>query len=185
MESVRCTGTTVVRTFGGVGAHAAAKGQRGRVADGSRRAIRRISGGGPPPLSNACDSATRKRAVPVVVVSGLSTARSHAVVGDPYDPAACFATFAGSRSRSRNWCCSADPSRAACPIVMIHGGGLTGLRWESTPDGCPGRADFFAQRGFPTHVRQVRPPPGRGCPDVSSSEARESILTTSGLRRPE
>jgi pimeloyl-ACP methyl ester carboxylesterase len=52
------------------------------------------------------------------------------------------------------------PSEACTyPIVMIHGGGLTGLCWEATPDGRPGWADFFVARQFPVFVMDQ---PARG-----------------------
>lgn len=37
---------------------------------------------------------------------------------------------------------------APFPLLMIHGGGLTGLTWEATPDGRRGWADYFADLGF-------------------------------------
>jgi pimeloyl-ACP methyl ester carboxylesterase len=46
-----------------------------------------------------------------------------------------------------------------CPIVMIHGGGRTGVDFLSTPDGRPGWASFFAQHGHPVYVIDQ---PGRG-----------------------
>jgi pimeloyl-ACP methyl ester carboxylesterase len=38
------------------------------------------------------------------------------------------------------------------PIVMIHGGGLTGAGFEATPDGREGWADFFVARGYKVYV---------------------------------
>jgi pimeloyl-ACP methyl ester carboxylesterase len=38
--------------------------------------------------------------------------------------------------------------RGAVPIILIHGGGLSGTGWESTPDGRPGWQQFFLQAGF-------------------------------------
>src|ERR687885_190749 len=34
------------------------------------------------------------------------------------------------------------------PIVLIHGGGLTGNGYEATPDGREGWMDYFVARGF-------------------------------------
>jgi pimeloyl-ACP methyl ester carboxylesterase len=34
------------------------------------------------------------------------------------------------------------------PIILVHGGGLSGTGWESTPDGRPGWQQFFLQAGF-------------------------------------
>ena len=38
------------------------------------------------------------------------------------------------------------------PIVLIHGGGLTGSGYEATPDGRQGWADFFVARGYKVYV---------------------------------
>ena len=38
--------------------------------------------------------------------------------------------------------------RGAVPIILMHGGGLSGTGWESAPDGRPGWQQFFLQAGF-------------------------------------
>jgi pimeloyl-ACP methyl ester carboxylesterase len=38
--------------------------------------------------------------------------------------------------------------RAKAPLVLMHGGGLSGTGWESTPDGRPGWQQFFLKAGF-------------------------------------
>jgi hypothetical protein len=38
------------------------------------------------------------------------------------------------------------------PIVFVHGGGLTGQSYETTPDGREGWSTYFARQGFPTYV---------------------------------
>lgn len=38
------------------------------------------------------------------------------------------------------------------PIVLLHGGGLTGACWETTPDGRPGWLHEFLSQGFAVHV---------------------------------
>lgn len=40
------------------------------------------------------------------------------------------------------------PLRGAAPLLMWHGGGLTGVSWESTPDGREGWQHFFLRRGW-------------------------------------
>ncbi len=45
------------------------------------------------------------------------------------------------------------------PIVLVHGGGLTGMSYETTPDGREGWATYFTRKGFPTYVVDF---PGRG-----------------------
>src|ERR1700691_6628176 len=41
---------------------------------------------------------------------------------------------------------------AAAPLLMWHGGGMTGVNWENTPDGRPGWQMFFLRAGFDTYV---------------------------------
>jgi len=41
---------------------------------------------------------------------------------------------------------------AAPPMVLVHGGGLSGSCWETTPDGRPGWLHLLVQRGFEVHV---------------------------------
>lgn len=38
------------------------------------------------------------------------------------------------------------------PLVLLHGGGMTGVTWETTPDGRPGWLRRFLEAGFPVHV---------------------------------
>src|SRR5215469_71696 len=38
------------------------------------------------------------------------------------------------------------------PIVMVHGAGLTGMSWETTPDGREGWGTYFTRQGFDTYV---------------------------------
>jgi pimeloyl-ACP methyl ester carboxylesterase len=38
--------------------------------------------------------------------------------------------------------------RAAVPVILVHGGGLSGTGWESTLGGRPGWQQFFLQAGF-------------------------------------
>jgi pimeloyl-ACP methyl ester carboxylesterase len=42
--------------------------------------------------------------------------------------------------------------RAVAPLLMWHGGGMTGANWETTPDGRPGWQMFFLRAGFDTYV---------------------------------
>ena len=45
----------------------------------------------------------------------------------------------------------ADP-RAVAPLLLWHGGGMSGATWETTPDGRPGWQMFFLRAGFDTYV---------------------------------
>ncbi len=38
------------------------------------------------------------------------------------------------------------------PVLMIHGGGLSGVTWETKPDGDPGWQNFFLKAGFDVYV---------------------------------
>ena len=42
--------------------------------------------------------------------------------------------------------------RAAYPLVMIHGGGLAGVTWETKPDGQPGWQMYFLRAGHDVYV---------------------------------
>lgn len=42
--------------------------------------------------------------------------------------------------------------RAKLPFLLWHGGGLTGVTWETKPDGKPGWQHFFLQNGYDTYV---------------------------------
>lgn len=38
--------------------------------------------------------------------------------------------------------------RGACPLLLWHGGGLTGVTWETTPDGREGWVNWFLRQGW-------------------------------------
>ncbi|MCO5089670.1 alpha/beta fold hydrolase [Bosea sp. (in: a-proteobacteria)] len=38
------------------------------------------------------------------------------------------------------------------PVLLVHGGGLTGSSWETTPDGRPGWLNRLLEAGFAVHV---------------------------------
>lgn len=42
--------------------------------------------------------------------------------------------------------------RGAAPLLMWHGGGLTGVTWETTPDGRDGFQHYFLRQGWPVYV---------------------------------
>ena len=54
------------------------------------------------------------------------------------------------------------------PLLMWHGGGLTGVTYESTPDGRDGWMQFFVRKGWDTYVSDAveRGRSGFASPDV-------------------
>jgi len=81
-----------------------------------------------------------------IVVSGLpirTTAFTpHTTV--TYDPNGHYAI----EQAYVQWFRPAHPSTDR-PVLFVHGGGLTGASWETTPDGRPGWIELFLRRGFP------------------------------------
>jgi pimeloyl-ACP methyl ester carboxylesterase len=49
-----------------------------------------------------------------------------------------------------NYVIPADTDRP--PVVFVHGGGMTGTCWETTPDGRPGWLTGFLRAGWPCYV---------------------------------
>lgn len=47
---------------------------------------------------------------------------------------------------------SDQAKRGAYPLIMIHGGGLSGVTWETKPDGKPGWQMFFLRNGYDVYV---------------------------------
>ena len=45
-----------------------------------------------------------------------------------------------------------DPPRGRYPLLMWHGGGLSGVCWETTPDGREGWQHYFLRQGWPVYV---------------------------------
>lgn len=45
-----------------------------------------------------------------------------------------------------------EPLRHDLPVLLVHGGGMTGANWETTPDGRPGWLQRFLEAGFATYV---------------------------------
>ena len=71
-------------------------------------------------------------------------------------PAACrrrwtrTAPIRSSRcTRSISWC---RTGAAKLPLLMWHGGGLTGVTYETKPDGQPGWLNYFLRQGWDTYI---------------------------------
>ena len=45
-----------------------------------------------------------------------------------------------------------EAPRFGAPLMFWHGGAMTGVTWETTPDGRPGWQSFFMKAGFDTYV---------------------------------
>lgn len=41
-----------------------------------------------------------------------------------------------------------EQARSACPVLLMHGGGLSGVSYETTPDGRSGWQEFFLRAGY-------------------------------------
>ena len=44
------------------------------------------------------------------------------------------------------------PAKGKTPVVLVHGAGLSGSCYDTTPDGRTGWFDYFVRKGFPTYV---------------------------------
>src|SRR5262245_59283678 len=62
--------------------------------------------------------------------------------------------------------------RGKVPILMWHGGGLTGVTYETTPDGREGWLNLFVRKGFDVYVSDAveRGRAGWASPDVFAGE---------------
>lgn len=67
------------------------------------------------------------------------------------------------------------------PIVFVHGGGLTGQSYETTPDGREGWGTYFARKGFPTYVVDF---PTRGRAAFKRSPSTRASTSRIGPRSP-
>lgn len=67
------------------------------------------------------------------------------------------------------------------PIVLVHGGGLTGASWETTPDGREGWATYFARKGHAVYVVDT---PGRGRSGFDASVVNQARAQSDASRLP-
>ena len=54
-----------------------------------------------------------------------------------------------------------EPARGRVPLLMWHGGGLTGVTWETTPDEREGWMHYFLRRGWPVFFAAAGPSTSR------------------------
>lgn len=48
-----------------------------------------------------------------------------------------------------------EAARDAPPVLLVHGGGMHGSTWETTPDGRPGWLHLLLDRGYEVHVADL------------------------------
>ena len=60
---------------------------------------------------------------------------------------------------------------SALPHVLVHGGGLSGMSYETTPDGREGWATYFARKGHAVYVVDT---PGRGRSGFNATAINEA-----------
>src|SRR5256712_13010819 len=68
--------------------------------------------------------------------------------------------------------CRRQNRRGKVPLLMWHGGGLTGVTYETTPDGREGWLNLFVRKGWDVYVSDAveRGRAGFASPDVWPSE---------------
>jgi len=64
------------------------------------------------------------------------------------------------------------------PVVLQHGGGMTGVTWESTPDGRDGWLNYFVAEKFPTYVIDNVARGRASWPGIEHAELGAPILRT-------
>lgn len=70
--------------------------------------------------------------------------------------------------------------RARVPIILAHGGGLTGVTWETTPDGRPGWQMFFLRAGHDVYVTDAMERGRSGWARFPQILAGEPVFRTMG-----
>ncbi len=64
---------------------------------------------------------------------------------------------------------------------MVHGAGLTGMSWETTPDGREGWGTYFTRRGFKTYVVDF---PGRGRAGIDPTPLNSAKFNNNAAAQP-
>jgi pimeloyl-ACP methyl ester carboxylesterase len=62
------------------------------------------------------------------------------------------------------------------PIVLVHGGGLTGMSYETTPDGREGWAAYLVRKGYAVYVVDT---PGRGRSGFNATTINRALAESS------
>jgi hypothetical protein len=70
--------------------------------------------------------------------------------------------------------------RGQAPLLMWHGGGLTGVTWETTPDGRPGWQMFFLRAGHDVFVSDAMERGRSGWARFPEILAGEPVFRTMG-----
>jgi pimeloyl-ACP methyl ester carboxylesterase len=71
--------------------------------------------------------------------------------------------------------------KSKLPVVLVHGGGLTGASYETTPDGREGWATYFARKGYAVYVVDT---PGRGRAGFNATAINQAKAQSDTARLP-
>ncbi|OAP58281.1 hypothetical protein AYL99_07371 [Fonsecaea erecta] len=99
--------------------------------------------------------------------------RDYFFVGGEYVPvedSSSTAQFGGSIMKGQTYVECLVPVaggvRRPFPLILVHGGGQSGLNWLHTPDHRPGWASYFLAQGFAVFIVDT-PSRGRSAPDLA------------------
>ena len=68
--------------------------------------------------------------------------------------------------------------RGQFPLLMWHGGGLTGVTWETTPDGREGWQHYFLRNGWPVYVSDATERGRAGWTMLAEATSGEPVFLT-------
>lgn len=113
-----------------------------------------------------------------VMIGGDRVAQSSDQLGTPYPGT----RFNGHITINQMYVEFMVPVRkAGLPVIMIHGGNLTGKTWDTTPDGRMGWYEYFVRHGRPTYVADQVGRGRSGFPLAAYNEVRAGLRPPSEL----
>lgn len=71
--------------------------------------------------------------------------------------------------------------KTGVPVVLIHGGGLSGKSYETTPDGRMGWDEYFVRKGHPTYVPDQASRARAGFNQAVFNDVRAGVVPPSAL----